>query len=496
MVALATKHPFIETDDLVSYALGRPNAQEAAPPTILPDIVEWAESYFYIIETRQPIVLLPHQRDILRIFTEQKPDGRFKWTTLMYSTIKKSGKTTISALYARWAAECWGEFQEIYNLGNKLQQAQGRAFRKITQSLTMLTTPLEQRDKWDIQKTLLTYKPNGSFIQALPISDKGEAGGNPSLTVWTELWGFEHEDARRFWDELQPVATRQLSQRFIDTYAGYTGESELLQGIWNLAQSGQPLHDTLPIYGVEEAGVCAYIDTGNTARRMAWQTEDYYRQQEAIERPSNFSRLHRNEWVEPESSFVEIAMWDGLTYTEKPKQPQRVVIGVDASVSGDSTAAVAVCMEGVNVVELETWIFEPPKNGKIDYETTLKPALADMMRRYRVWCVVYDEYQMHDFMTQFGKSHRGPQYVAFGQGSPRIDSDTALLKRIQQGQLRHSGNQKLRDHIQNANAKEIGDGKAIRIVKRTPDKKIDATICLSMASYILSNRQPAKWGAY
>lgn len=481
------QQPSTSYERVIRRALGK-TSERAQESTTLPNIVEWAEKNFYIIETRQPIVLQPHQRDILRIFTEQKPDGSFKWTTLMYSTIKKSGKTTISALYARWAAECWGEFQEIYNLGNKLQQAQGRAFRKITQSLTMLNVPQEHRSQWDVQKTILTHKPSGSFIQALPISDKGESGGNPSLTVWTELWGFEHEDARRFWDELQPVATRKLSQRFIDTYAGYTGESELLQDIWNLAKSGEPLHDSLPLYGVESAGICAYIDTGVEARRMAWQTPDYYQQQELIERPSNFSRLHLNEWVEPETGFLEVAEWDALAYAEKPKTIGRVVIGVDASVSGDSTAAVAVCLDGNNVFELETWIFEPPKNGKIDYETTLKPALVDMLRRYRTWAVVYDEYQMHDFMTQFGKLHRGPEYVAFGQGSPRIDSDTALLKRIQQGQLKHSGNDKLRQHIQNANAKEIGDGKAIRIVKRSPEKKIDAVICLSMASYVLADK--------
>lgn len=465
---------------------GKNNITSNGPP--IADILTWAAQYFYIQETRKPIVLMPHQQAILRIFTEQEADGRFKWRTLLYSTIKKSGKTTISALYARWAAETWGNGQEVYNIGNKLKQARERAFTKIRQSIKY--GPEDRREVWEMTRDRLTYTETDSIIEAVPVNDAGEAGSNPSLTVWTELWGFNSEAARRFWDEMQPVATRLLSQRFVDTYAGYRGESTLLWDLWQTALTGDRLHPTLPIYGVPAARLAAYIDTGIEARRMTWQQgaagDEYYAMTEASERPHNFRRLHLNEWVENQDAFIEMSVWDNLEHSPTPKFDGLVVIGVDAAVSGDSMAAVAVTMDDDKVIEIETHIWIPPKEGKLDFETTLRPTLEAMLVRYRVWAVTYDEYQLHDFMTQLQKAQGRVEFVPFPQGEKRLQADTALLRRLQQGQLWHSGNEKLREHVENADAKPSLDGRAIRIVKRTHDKKIDALVALSMAAHKIS----------
>ncbi len=128
----------------------------------------------------------------------------------------------------------------------------------------------------------------------------------------------------------------------------------------------------------------------------------------------------------------------------------------------------------------------PPKDGKMDYERTLKPALEAMFRRYGVVCVAYDQHQLHHFMTQFSKDYTAIPFYAFGQGPERLKADTALLYRINQRRLRHSGNPELRQHIQNADAKEELNGAAIRIVKRKAGKKIDGTVALSMAAYQIS----------
>ncbi len=143
----------------------------------------------------------------------------------------------------------------------------------------------------------MTHLASGSIIEALPISAAGEAGGNPSLTVWTELWGFQYEEALLMWDELKPVPTRPLSQRFVDTYAGYEGESLLLKGIWDRVLSGKRLHDELPVYGDEATGWIGYIDTGDEARRMPWQrgpaADEEFKKNEADEEPERYSRHWR-----------------------------------------------------------------------------------------------------------------------------------------------------------------------------------------------------------
>lgn len=492
-------------DDILNDVIAETVLNKSASMTHLPDIVEWAQERFYVIETGKPIQLMPHQKDILRLFTERREDGKFRWTTCLYSTIKKSGKTTISGLYGRWAAECWGRYQEIYNLGNKEKQAKDRAFKAIKRSIEL--APEEIRAEWELKDTKLIYKPNNSFIEALPISGEGEAGGNQSLTIWTELWGFQYDDALLMWEEMKPVPTRQLSQRFIDTYAGFEGVSLLLKGLWDAGLMGTRLHDELPVFGNEEWGLIAYIDTGEEARRMPWQQgemgEKYYTEQEASESEAGYQRHHLNWWASPQGQFIDIAMWDRLEddYPIVDTHKIDVVLAVDGSVSSDCTALGAITYDrGLGkVIELETFAWEPPLNGKIDYDYTLLPKMDEMREKYRVVLVAYDEYQLHQTMTHLSKQAdwRGVEFYAFPQGVERVKADTALREIIKAGELVHSGNAVLKAHLQNADAKVEGqDGDNIRIVKRDQSSKknvsqrvkevrvhIDAVIVLSMGAW-------------
>src|SRR4051794_14125347 len=44
-----------------------------------------------------------------------------------------------------------------------------------------------------------------------------------------ELWGYTSERARRLWDEMITSPARKISCRLTTTYAGFTGESVLLE---------------------------------------------------------------------------------------------------------------------------------------------------------------------------------------------------------------------------------------------------------------------------
>lgn len=502
-------------DEIVGAALADIEEPEDDDSVIevLPDICDWAEESFYIIETSRPIVFEPHQKTILSLFTEQRPDGRFKWTTCMYSTIKKSGKTAVSALYSRWAAETWGKYQEIYNMGNKLGQAKGRAYKAAKRSIELASPGIKK--EWDVKELTLTHLPSGSVIEALPIAGAGEAGGNQSLTVWTELWGFQYDDALLMWDELKPVLTRKLSQRFIDTYAGFKGVSELLWSLWDGVKHDEyRIHDELPIYANDAMGLIAYIDQGIEARRMPWQKgeigREYYRKQEETETTSSYTRHHKNEWADAESEFISISLWDRLADDLHFEEPDKVdvVLAVDAAVSQDCTAvsATTYLADDDLVVELETYIWEPPEGGKIDYDMTLRPMLDVLTNRWRVIGIFYDEYQMHQFMTQLKKEkdYRRYKIEPFSQQMDRVLADTALHKRIKNGQFSHSDNPELRAHVQNAAAKYYDDDR-LRIVKREDKPKnnqqqrvkkrkihIDGLVALSMSAWrafeLLANR--------
>lgn len=452
----------------------------------IPDIVEWAESRFYVAKGTT-IQLQPVQKAVLREFFRME-GRRFVYTDGLYSTIKKSGKTTIAALVCQWACETWGEMKEIYHMGNKLGQAQARAFKIVTRSI--MWSPF--RDEWEITATKLTHLPTNSFIQALPVNAAGEAGGHQCLTTWTEFHGYIYEENNRMWEELQPIPTEPLSFRFVESYAGYEGESMLLWQMWQRAMKGRRVHEEYPIYATDD-GLIAYIDQGVDARRMPWQTPEYYAKAEASSLPHEFRRIHLNEWVSSQNALINVALWDRLRADVldgiNPRMTD-VVLAADASVSGDCTALAVIGWRDGYVVEYETFIWEPPTGGRLDYGQTIEPAIRAAFDRWRVIGVAYDPYQLHDMMTRLKKEFaphdddadaRDKFFYAFPQGGERLEADTQLMTRIRQGKLWHSGNDAVRQHLQNADGKAVGD-KTVRIVKRGSNMPVDAIVAISMGA--------------
>lgn len=472
-----TPQEIAELDGLINGVMG----------VIPPDIVEWAEERFFIGKG-QRIQLHDVQKAVLREFFRMGDDGRFLYETGLYSTIKKSGKTTIAGVVMQWACETWGEFKEIYHMGNKLGQAQARAFKIVRQSI--LWSPAHLQDEWDVQATKLTHRPTGNFISALPVNAAGEAGGHQCLTTWTEFHGYIYEENNRMYEEMQPIPTEALSYRFVESYAGYKGESNLLWSLWERALKGERVHDAYPIYRTGD-GLIAYIDSGVDARRMAWQTPDYYAKAEASSLPHEFRRIHLNEWVDSQSALINVALWDRLAGDVRVDDPYKtdVILAADASVSGDCTALAVIGWMDGHPVELETLVWEPPKGGKLDYGETLEPAVRGCFDRWRVIGVAYDPYQLHDMMTRLQKEYapydddvtdkREKFFYAFPQGGERLEADTQLVGRIRQGNFAHAGNDVVRQHIQNADGKASGD-KAVRIVKRSESMPVDAVVAISM----------------
>lgn len=156
---------------------------------------------------------------------------------------------------------------------------------------------------------------NDTTIQALSNDFAGEAGANQGWSSFTELWAFTSESSRRLWEELTPVPTRRNSVRFVDTPAGFEGESDLLWQLYLLGidkaehphGQGERIHADLPIFVNRDARVFLYWDH---EPRMPWQTPAYYAAQKRTLRPSTYLRLHENRWTSGVSSLITAELWD------------------------------------------------------------------------------------------------------------------------------------------------------------------------------------------
>lgn len=371
------------------------------------DIVDWAQERFYIPATGKPIQLYPHQQGILRLAFTRNEQGHFPYRTIVYSTIKQSGKSTIAGLVQRWYAETQQRHSELYAIGNDKEQAKTRSFREVRRSLELTPGYDTKRERlpgeWELLKETMRCVRTGTEIRALAVDAKGEAGGKPAIQVWTELWGFENEDALRFWDELTPIPTIPDSLRIVETYAGYLQESTLLLSLYEQGlegrqftagelteRTGAPLDafaetrgdpDALiPIWENANAEMLMYWDSGLDARRMPWQLDErgqrYYQQQELTLLPAAFARLHRNEWVSDTSNFIQAEIWDACHDSTipalEPGDRTPLVLGVDAATTGDCFGIVAVSRhparhDEIAVRAVKKW--DPKESGGVvDYD--------------------------------------------------------------------------------------------------------------------------------
>jgi hypothetical protein len=180
-------------------------------------------------------------------------------------------------------------------VANDLEQAKGRAFAScegIIEQNPQLKAECEVQQKH-------IYLDNGTAITAISSDYQGASGSNHGWVSYEEIWAVTSENGRRLFEELTSVPTRENSVKFITTYAGFEGESELLMDLYKKAvdrdehPEGQAvrIHPTLPIYENREARIFCYWDH---EARLPWQTEEYYDSQRKNLRPATFARLHQN----------------------------------------------------------------------------------------------------------------------------------------------------------------------------------------------------------
>lgn len=471
------------------------------------DLVKWIKNNFYIPETKNDpklkgrIGLEKYQEDVLREILTKDEDGNYKYSIVVWSDIKKSFKSTIAAavnLAVGWHTE-WGEG---YVIANDLKQADSRVAHYLRRGV-QLNPQMAKKVKTPGTRIVL---PNGSYIEAVPIDPSGEAGSNADMITFSELWGANEDAKQKMWSEMTiPPGKHGKAFRWVESYAGFVGESKLLYSLYELGvKKGRllwpdklyPVNDSEPspleLYVNDDARmICLW----NTQPRCHTQTASYYKSEASILLPSEFQRMHRNQWVSSTDTFVPMAWWDACKRTEAEwpkydKKRQPMVVAMDAGVSDDNFGMslqfrhpefeTDVCLE-----QARKW--EPPKGGKIDFQGTKDNPGPELLLRqwlteYNIVQVTYDPYMLHDLATRLNKEALA-WFKSFNQGNDRLLADSQIRNLIRDRKYWHRGESDMREHVQNADAKIDEQDHKIRIVKRADQLKIDLLICASMGSF-------------
>jgi phage terminase large subunit-like protein len=414
-----------------------------------------------------------------------KDGENFRYSTVVWSAIKKSAKSTIAAAVALWFA--WQKpWSSIKIIANDLKQADSRVFYYIRRSL-------ELNPAMRSLVRIVNYRielPNHSYIEAIPIDPKGEAGGGDDLVIYSEIWGWNNKAALKMWTEttLSPLKYGK-SIRWAETYSGFSSESPVLEQLYESGVTNGQCIDAENEFYRNDRLLCIW----NTKPSTPWQTEEYYRQEATSLTDVEFNRVHKNQWGSSTSSFVPSEWYDNCLHALPAyERLESWIIALDAAVSGDCFGLVAITRkDGITIVRhVRKWT--PPPGGTIQYfapigtppEKDESPAgeLRRLCDRHSVVKVVFDPYQLHSFCSQM-KEELVVFFDPFPQQTQRLLADKTLRDTIRERQLWHDGNMDLREHVLNANAKNEGETDKLRIVKKKDSLKIDLAVCLSMANF-------------
>ena len=381
-------------------------------------------------ETGELFKLYPAEERFIREALTPDPSGKLRYPELLFAAPKKSGKTALAALATLYVIVCLGgAYGEAYAVANDLEQASSRVFQACCRIIE--ASPL-LRNSAKITANRIEFRSTGSTIIAIASDYASAAGGNPTITVFDELWGYTSERAHRLWDELVPVPTRKVSVRLTVTYAGFSAESELLEGLYKCGIQGEEIAPGL----YRQRGL---LMAWHHEAIAPWQAPEWIEQMRQQLRPNQFLRMIENRWVTAESNFVELGWWDAcVDDSARPivADPRLSVwVGLDASIRRDSTAIVACTWDDTAKKVRVVWhrIFQPSPSDPLDFESTVERTLLEIRGRFSVREIRFDPYQLVAVAQHL--SAAGLPMTEFAQSVSNLtESSTALYETIKGAQ--------------------------------------------------------------
>jgi phage terminase large subunit-like protein len=423
-------------------------------------VAAFIEEQLYDPITGKTVELLPAEREFIEhAFKIDPVTGRLLYPEQVYGAIRKSGKTAFAGYMMLAACLLFGgPLFEGYCCSNDLDQSVGRVFAAIA-SIVKASPLLKGAE---ILRDRINFPDFGDgFIAALASDAAGAAGHNASWITFDELWGITSERGRRFYDEMSTSPVRKISGRLITTYAGFSGESDLLEELYKrgLAQ---------PEIGPSLRAGDGILMAWHHVPIAPWQTQAWLDEQRRSLRPNQYLRQIENRFVTSESTFVNMEKWDACVDPQLTPyvadKTLEIWVGVDASHKHDSSAVVAV-----------GWDSAEQKVRLVTHKV-----LHDLAARFKVRKIFFDPWQMQAVAQRLTRA--GLPIQEFPQTVSNLTSASQnLYELIEHGNLKSYPDDAMRLAISRAVAVETGRG--WRITKEKQSHKIDVVVALGIACH-------------
>lgn len=334
-------------------------------------------------------------------------------------------------------------------------------------------------------KDRLTVPVRGATFQVLPATPKALEGLDPSLALVDEI-GEVNPDV---WHTiLDAQGKREVSTMIGIGTPGRDPHSGVLASLRDYHRAHPD--DTSLVWrefsaaGFEDHPVdCAHcLELANPALDDFLKRDTILAQLPPKTPESRFRRVRLCQMVtETSGAFLPAGVWDGLNTGEEIPAGEDVVLAFDGSTSGDSTAVVVARVGTEPHFDL-VGLWEPNDHEE-DYRVPVldvEDAIVAACKHWNVREVAADPFMWNRSLQVLEKA--GVRVVEFPWSNYRIGPATQdFYTACVNGQVTHSGEERMAAHVGNAVVKEIDRGMKIDKSKRNSTRHIDIAAATVMA---------------
>jgi len=420
-------------------------------------------------------------------------NGLFAKRTCIYSVARKNGKSALMTGLGLWFLLTGDEGGEVYSIAAEKEQA------RITfaDARKIIEREPELAAMCNIYRDVIEVPSTGSIWRVLSAEAYSKEGLSPTAVLADELHAFQN---REMWDVMQlAMASRRQPMMLATTTCGVksdsTGQDSTAYQLYQYGQKvarGEIVDPTFymawweaPLdadHRLESTWVAANPGYGDLNSKA-----DFESMVKRTPEPE-FRTKRCNQWVSSKNAWLPAGVWDTLQADVDVSEDAEMVLGVDGSFSGDTTAIVAVTIpkspeDKPHVFLVQAWEKQPNDTDDWRVDTIeVEETIKIFCQKYRnVKEIAFDPFRWQRSMQIL--MDEGLPVVEYPSTSARrmVPATQKVFDAVTEATLTHNGSPLLARHIDNCVLKI--DNLGARIVKesRNSNRRIDAAVSFVIA---------------
>jgi phage terminase large subunit-like protein len=441
----------------------------------------------------EAIRLRPWQEKLLEETLALDENGLFAKRTAVWGMARKNGKSALITGLGLWFLINGDDGGEVYSCAAEKEQARitfGDA-RKIIEREPELAAMC------NIYRDVIEVPSTGSIWRVLSAEAYSKEGLNPSAVIFDEVHALAN---RELWDVMQlAMGSRRQPIMLATTTCGVktdsTGQDSTAYGLYQYGQkvARGEVEDASFYMAWWEANADAdhrLEDTWIAANPGYGDLNSKTDFESMVKRTpeAEFRTKRCNQWVSSQNTWLPAGVWDSLQEDVPIPDDVEVVLGVDGSFSGDTTAIVAVSVPKTHEDKPHVWLVQAWEKQPDDLDDwrvdtlEVEQTLIDFAQKHRnLREIAFDPFRWQRTMAVL--QDLGLPVVEYNSTSARrmIPACQKVFDSVTEATLTHSGDPLLARHLDNCVLKI--DNMGARIVKesRNSPRKIDAAVAFVIA---------------